>query len=126
MAGLGPLSSCSLQVPGRLAKIPRIGWANIVTADNQTFLANLAGLRDGLGALGYREGESVVLELRFAGGRIERLDELTAERLGLPVDLLLVGNQQSLDAARRATTFLPIVFAGPLDPLSTGLIAKAL
>jgi putative ABC transport system substrate-binding protein len=81
-------------------------------------------LRQGLRELGYVEGQSVILETRFAEGRTERLPELVAETLRLNIDVLVVGSTLGAVAAKRATTIVPIVFAGLYDPVATGIVAS--
>jgi putative ABC transport system substrate-binding protein len=72
----------------------------------------LIGLRDGLKQIGYVEGDNLLLAFRDGGPRNERLDELARELLGLPVDVLVTQGPYGLEAAKRATTSVPIVFAG--------------
>ena len=79
--------------------------------------------RQGLRELGYVEGTNLVIETRFAEGRIERLPELVAELVRLKVDVLLVGSTPGTIAAKRATTTVPVVFAGVMDPVGSGIVA---
>ena len=78
--------------------------------------------RQGLRELGYVEGKNAVIEMRFAEGRQERLPELIAEVLRLKVDVLVVGSTLGVLAARKATTTVPIVFAGVFDPVASGIV----
>jgi ABC-type uncharacterized transport system substrate-binding protein len=80
--------------------------------------------RQGLRTLGYVEGKNVVIEMRFAEGRQERLPELIAEVLRLKVDVLVVGSTLGVLAARKATTTVPIVFAGVFDPVASGIVSN--
>jgi len=57
-------------------------------------------------------------------GRNERLPELVAEVLRLKVDVLLAGSTPGALAAKRATTTVPIVFAGVTDPVGAGVVAS--
>jgi putative ABC transport system substrate-binding protein len=69
--------------------------------------------RQGLRALGYVEGQNLVMTWRFGEGRLERLPELAAELVQLPVDVLVVsGGEPVIRAAQHATQTIPIVFAG--------------
>jgi putative ABC transport system substrate-binding protein len=73
---------------------------------------------------GYIEGQNLVIECRFAEGRLERARGFAAELVSLKVDLILaVGNVQTL-AAKAATSTIPIVMVGILDPLEAGLVAS--
>jgi putative ABC transport system substrate-binding protein len=78
--------------------------------------------RQGMRELGYVEGKNVVFEIRYAEGRSERLPELFAELINLKVDLLLTGSVLGALAAKKATTSVPIVFAGLGDALSSGIV----
>jgi putative ABC transport system substrate-binding protein len=79
---------------------------------------------EGMRALGYIEGQNVVLESRGAAGQYERFPALAAELVRLPVDVLLAGGTPAALAAKDATTTLPIVIAGVGDPVGSGLVAS--
>jgi putative tryptophan/tyrosine transport system substrate-binding protein len=102
-------------------KVYRIGvlssWS--LTTDARNRDAFLQGLH----ALGYVEGQTIVLEERWAEGQPERLPDLAAELVRLPVALIVAGNVPAARAARQATERLPIVLAGG-DAVGTGLIAN--
>ena len=65
--------------------------------------------RQGLREVGYVEGENIVVERRYADGRPDRLAAMAAELVRLKVDVILAGGQPSREAARKATTTIPIV-----------------
>ena len=67
--------------------------------------------RQGLRDLGYVEGQTIVLEYRFAAGQNERLPALAAELVHLQVDLLVTNNPAGAQAAKDATETIPIVTA---------------
>ena len=77
-------------------------------------------LRQGLHEVGYVEGQNLALEVRSAEGRAERLADLAAELVRLPVDLIVAHTTAGVLAARRATTTLPIVAAVMTDPVEAG------
>jgi putative ABC transport system substrate-binding protein len=64
------------------------------------------------------------MEYRFAGGRADRLPTLAAELARLKVDAIVTTNNATTDAARKATTTIPIVFATYGDPVGDGLITS--
>jgi putative ABC transport system substrate-binding protein len=74
--------------------------------------------------LGYVEQKNLIIETRFAENRTERLPELAAEVLRLNVDVLLAASTPGALAAKRATTTVPIVFAGVLDPIGSGIVSS--
>src|SRR5215468_7808494 len=80
----------------------------------------LQALVDGLREHGWEEGRNVVLEVRYADLDPARLLELAAELGAFKVDVIMVSDTQSLDAARRKATKIPIVMAGAGVPVSLG------
>lgn len=85
-----------------------------------------ASLVEGLRALGYVEGQNVIFERRYAGGHLERLPDLAAELVRIPVDIIAVGGPAPVQAAMSATSRIPIVMIlGSSDPVGEGL-AKSL
>jgi putative ABC transport system substrate-binding protein len=78
----------------------------------------LLGMRD----LGYVEGRHFKMEDRNAEGHLDRLPALAAELVQLPVDILVVGGEASIRAAKRATDKIPIVFPVAGDPVAAGLV----
>jgi len=82
----------------------------------------MAGLRDGLVALGYREREDFVIGVRFTQGDHARLPAAAHDLVRSGVDLLFVTSALPAQAAQRATTQIPIVFAWVEDPVGLGLV----
>jgi putative ABC transport system substrate-binding protein len=84
----------------------------------------VAAFRRGLNELGYIEGQNVIVEYRYAGGRPERLPAVAAELVRLkPVVIVTPGTPGSV-AAKAATDTIPLVFAGVADAVGAGLIAN--
>ncbi len=108
VAGLGLLAGCGMAAPGTpvSAKVHRIGYITAAEQLNDQDEAFRQGLRD----LGYVEGQNVVIEYRFVAGNSERLHPLTAELVNLPVDVLVVRGIDEIQAAKSATSTIPIVF----------------
>ncbi len=100
----------------------RIGWLSPASAANG--LPYLEALRAGLRELGYVEGQNITIEARWADGRIERLPQLAAELVRLPVDVLCTAGGQASGAAQHATSTIPIVFANVAFPIQSGLVAS--
>jgi putative ABC transport system substrate-binding protein len=80
--------------------------------------------RQALHALGYVEGEAIIVEWRSWEGHPERVPELIAELIRLKVDVLVVPGSRLVAAAKEATTTIPIVMIAGGDPVKTGLIAS--
>jgi putative ABC transport system substrate-binding protein len=102
-------------------KVPRIGFMS-ATGDPQTPGAQLAAFRQGLRNLGYIEGKSILVEYRYAEGNQDRIPGLVAELVQLNVEVLVVGAQASIRAAKQATKTIPIVMVSSVDPVTAGLV----
>src|SRR5216683_3641774 len=81
-------------------------------------------LFQGLRELGYTEGQNLIVERRYAEGRVERFKEFAAEMVQLKVDVIIVVTTPAAFAVRNATTTIPIVHPAAIDPVGTGLIAS--
>src|SRR5262245_11212294 len=79
----------------------------------------------GLHALGYVEGQHLVMVRRDAEGQLDRLPALAAQLVQLPVDVIVTtGGVPATRAAMQATTAIPIIMAEAGDPVGTGLVAS--
>ena len=103
-------------------KVFRVGYLQGATREQQLHLEK--AFVDGLGELGYRDGQNIVIEYRFAGAKLERLPALAAELVRLNPDAILTGTNQTTFAVRQATTTIPIVMAFGNNPVAAGLIAS--
>jgi ABC-type uncharacterized transport system substrate-binding protein len=81
-------------------------------------------LRQGLSELGYIEGKTIVFEYRTSGGQGERLASLARELVQRPVDVIVTYGTPASQAAKHATTTIPIVIVGVGDPVKTGLVTS--
>ena len=99
----------------------RIGY---LTAADEAGNPRSAAFRQRLRELGYVEGQDVALEIRAAAGRLERLPGLAAELVRLKVDVIVANNSPAIDAARKATTSIPIVMSAATDPVATGFVTS--
>ena len=81
-------------------------------------------LFESLRALGYVEGQNIVVERRYAQGKAERFQEFAAEMVRLKVDLIITNTTPAALAAKNLTTTIPIVIPTAIDPVGTGLIAS--
>ena len=77
-----------------------------------------------LGELGWREGQNLVLDIRYADDKYDRLPALAAELVTLKPDALFAGASAAALAAARATATIPIVFETLGDPVSLGLVSN--
>jgi putative ABC transport system substrate-binding protein len=74
--------------------------------------------------LGYVEGRNLIIEVRTANGRPERLPELAAELVRLRVDVIVTTGDSEVRAAKQATTVIPIVMSPSGDPVGAGYVAS--
>jgi putative tryptophan/tyrosine transport system substrate-binding protein len=98
------------------AKMPRIGIVDDAPMW-QTF-------RQALRELGYVEDETVNYEYRYSEGAPDRLAAVVGELIRRPVDLIATFGTPPTEAAKAATTTIPIVMIGVGDPVGTGLVAS--
>jgi putative ABC transport system substrate-binding protein len=115
----GPFGSFAQQ-PG---KIWRIGFLSSVSrpttsGSDNPFGAFLQGMRE----LGYVEGKNVVIDWRFADGRVEDLPGLAAELIQSKVDVILAAGTPATSAAQKATATIPIVMGPVGDPIGSGFV----
>lgn len=84
----------------------------------------VTAFRQGLRALGYTEGQNIIVEFRYAHGMADRFPDLVAELIRLKVDVLVVGGTVAARSAKAQTTTVPIVFTLAGDPVGSGLVAS--
>lgn len=103
-------------------KVPRIGYI----AQNSAELGQrqLTAFRQGLRERGWVEGENIVLEVRFAEGRVDRFPALIAEMIHLKVDVIVTTSSATTWVAKDATRSIPIVMAASADAPGEGLVAS--
>jgi putative ABC transport system substrate-binding protein len=118
-AATWPLAARAQQPTGR---VYRVGYLAASSREQQLHL--IKAFEDGLRSLGYRVGENVVIEPRFAEGEMERLPALAADLVRLGVDVIVAGTNVSALAAMKATTTIPIVMTNSAEPVSAGLVAS--
>jgi putative ABC transport system substrate-binding protein len=108
-------------VRAQQAAMPVVGFVRSTTAHGFGHLE--AALRQGLKETGFVAGENVAIEYRYADNQLDRLPVLIAELIRRPVNVI-VGNLVSAQAAKAATTTVPIVFATGSDPVQDGLVSS--
>jgi putative ABC transport system substrate-binding protein len=101
-------------------KIPRIGMLRHGSPPDPLVDAFRRGLRE----LGYSEGTSLVLELRWTGGDTEKLRGLAAELVQAKVDILVTPGVAVTRAAAQATKTIPLVITAVPDPVGEGFVAS--
>lgn len=87
-------------------------------------LPHIRAFEDGLQRLGYRVGENLVVEYRFAEGKMERLPALAADLVRLDVDVVVAGGNPNAVAVMEVSTTIPIVIPNSVDPINAGFVAS--
>jgi len=82
------------------------------------------GLREGLHALGWVEGQNLLVEYRYAEGNYERFDRFMAELVRANVDVIVATINPAIIAARKATSTIPIVTVFAMEPVQMGYVAS--
>ena len=90
----------------------------------ETSLAAWTAFRQGLREFGWDEGRNIVVEMRFADGKLDRLSGLAQELLSLNVSLIVAQNSPGVRAAITATTTVAIVMVEVGDPVATGFVTN--
>jgi putative tryptophan/tyrosine transport system substrate-binding protein len=103
-------------------KIPRIGVLSGSSASTNT--GRHEAFRQGLRGLGYVEGKNMIVEWRWADGKIANLPALAAELVRLKVDVIVTAGPQVTRIAKEATSTIPIVMAFDNDPVGSGHVAS--
>jgi putative tryptophan/tyrosine transport system substrate-binding protein len=103
-------------------KINRIGFL----ANDPNIPAQEAGraFLDGLRDSGFIEGKNVIIERRFAEGRIDQYAALVSELINSGADVIVTSANDATLAAKRATTQIPIVMMNVQDPVGQGIVAS--
>jgi len=103
-------------------KIPRIGFLG--ASSPSAISARLEAFRQGLREPGYVEGKNIVIEYRYAEGKLDRLSALAAKLVRLGVDVIVLAGPASIRPAKEATSTIPIVMANDADPVGSGVVAS--
>ena len=118
-AAIWPLSAHAQQ-----PAMPVIGYLSTGTAQSDAE-PYLIPFRQGLNALGYIEDRNVAIEYRWAEFKNERLQELAADLIGRPVNVIAtIGGTPPALAAKAMTSTIPIVFYSGVDVVKSGLVAS--
>jgi putative ABC transport system substrate-binding protein len=116
-AAAWPVAARAQIAPQNMGKVTRIGW---VTAQQAASLVPyIDAMRSALAELGYVEGRNLAIEFRYGDDVIERVPDLAAELVRLPVDLIVAQGAAAFEI-RNLGLPLPIVFSMSADPVVAG------
>ena len=104
------------------ANVPRIGILGLNSAENSQPTIN--AFRQGLRERGWIDGQNIVVDVRYADGRVDRLPALVVELLRLKVDIIVTTSSATTQAAMDATRTIPVVMAVSADALGEGEVIQ--
>jgi putative ABC transport system substrate-binding protein len=120
---LGAATAWPAAVQGQPASIPVIGFLNAASPDGYT--ERLRGFRQGLKEAGFVENENVTVEYRWSENQPDRLQAMAGELVRRRVAAIVAtGGNSAVDAAKDATTTIPVLFVTPDDPLKVGYVTS--
>jgi putative tryptophan/tyrosine transport system substrate-binding protein len=102
----------------------RVGVVTFFADGDQEGHSRVAAFRSGLRELGWKEGENVFVDYRWAAGDRDRLRAYAAELVRLKPDVILSNSTPVLAALRAETRSIPVVFTGVSDPVGTGVVGS--
>ena len=120
-AGLATAAAAVAQDAG---KVWRIGYLSLVAGRLEQSRRWIAAFREGLRERGYIESHNLVVEQRYAAGKVDDLPALARELIHLKVDVVVAAPAGSARAAKNVTNTVPIVFMGEPDPVGTKLVSS--
>jgi putative tryptophan/tyrosine transport system substrate-binding protein len=107
---------------GQQPAMPVVGYLSSLSAPVTS--KRISSFGQGLSETGYTVGRDVTVEARMAEGQYDRLPALAADLVGRRVSLIAALGPPAAFAAKAASTAIPIVFVGALDPVQAGLVAS--
>ena len=112
-------SSADAQQPKQL---PRVGY--LASGSRSSELSHIEAFNEGLRERGYTEGQNIIIEYRFAEGKLDRLPALAADLVRSKVDVIVTGGGPTTRAAKDATKSIPTVLVNISDPVALGFVAS--
>jgi putative ABC transport system substrate-binding protein len=109
------------RVPGQ---VPRVGYISPGSSSDPVRLRRFEAFRQALRELGYLEGQSIVLEPRWAEGRYKEYSALAADLVRLKASVIVTVGGTVTKAAKQVTRTVPIVMSVVVDPVGSGLVSS--
>jgi ABC-type uncharacterized transport system substrate-binding protein len=118
------LFALSVSAPAQqTSKVHGVGV--LVTTSRSAGAGNIKAFQQGLIELGYIEGKNIIIEYRYAEGKMESLPELMAELIRLKVDVIVSNSAAAIQAVKNPGKTIPFIFAAiTSDPVEDGLVSS--
>jgi putative ABC transport system substrate-binding protein len=124
IAGLGSAAAWPIVAQAQQPALPVIGLVSARSADAVAGVGLVSAFRNGLGEIGYVEGQNVRVEYHWLEGQYDRLPALMEDLVRRRVAVIATGNIATSIAAKAATATIPIVFTVGDDPVKAGLVTN--
>ena len=125
IAGLGGAAAWPLAARAQQGdRVRRMGVLMVGDENDPVRKTNVSAFTQALAGLGWTDGRNVRMDLRWAGGDINRIRALAQELVGLQPDIILTSGTPATIALQRETRTIPIVFANVVDPVASGLVPR--
>ena len=125
MVALGAGICVGFPAAAQHAEPARVGLLSLHSLEQENAVGTGASaFRRGMQALGYREGQNLIIHERHAEGDRARLQSLAAELVSARIAVIVAVGTDAIEAARETTSSIPIVMAGVGDPLASGFAAS--
>jgi putative ABC transport system substrate-binding protein len=122
IALLGGAAAWPLMARAQQPKMPVIGFLSVFPPSNSP--KSVDGFRQGLAETGYEEGRNVAVEYRWSDSDYDRLPALAADLIERRVAVIVAASVDPAQAAKTATTTIPIVFQMSGDPVAENLVSS--
>jgi putative ABC transport system substrate-binding protein len=125
IAGLGGVAAWPLAARAQQGdRVRRIGVLSPNDENDPESKRRLSAFTQALADLGWNDGRNLRMDLRWAGDDINRIRALAQELVGLQPDIILTFGAAATVALQRMTRTIPIVFAGAVDPVASGIVER--
>ena len=123
LQGIAASAAWPLAARGQQPPLPVVALVNLRSAETSARFAN--AFRKGLNEAGWVDGQNVTVEYNWLDGRFDRVSSVIADIVRRRVAVIATpGNIYGAQAAKAATTTIPIVFGVADDPVKQGLVAS--